>query len=100
MYSGFEIFGDPASFVVDAMGGITSQSGSGCVGSGQINVIDAGFNAYDVSLTLDVATCGAVSGLYDGLGLTDDDMAINDNNAFTFAVFTTDSVVVGSPNKP
>jgi len=100
VYSGFEIFGDPASFVVDAMGGITSQSGSGCVGSGQINVIDAGFNAYDVSLTLDVATCGAVSGLYDGLGLTDDDMAINDNNAFTFAVFTTDSVIVGSPNKP
>lgn len=97
VYSGFEIFGDPASFVVDVMGGITSQSGSGCVGSGQITIIDAGFNAYDVSLTLDVATCGAVSGLYDGLGLTDDDIATDD--VFSFAVFTTDSVIVASPTQ-
>ncbi len=92
----FDIFGDPGSFSVNANGVITVATLSGgCVGNGQISVIDAGFNAYDVSLTLDVATCGAVSGLYDGLGLTEDDVATDD--VFTFAVFTTDSVIVASP---
>ncbi len=91
VYPTFDIFGDPASFSVDANGVIFSQSTAGCVSNGQISIIDANFNAYDV--TLDVTLCGALNGMYDGLGLTLDRNATNDN--FTFSVFTSQSVING-----
>jgi len=96
VYSTFDLFGvgDPTSFAVNN-GVITVSSTSGCMGIGQITVKDANFNAYDV--TLDVTSCGAFNGMYGGLGLTDDDAATDD--VFTFAVFTTDSVIVASPTK-
>ncbi len=96
VYSTFDLFGvgDPTSFAVNN-GVITVSSTSGCMGIGQITVKDANFNAYDV--TLDVTSCGAFNGMYGGLGLTDDDAATDD--VFTFAVFTTDSVLVASPTK-
>ncbi len=95
VYSTFDIFGDPASFSVDADGVIFSQSTAGCVINGQISIIDANFNAYDV--TLDVTLCGALNGMYDGLGLTLDRNATNDN--FTFSVFTSQSVINGHATK-
>ncbi len=94
-YSSFDIFGDPASFSVDANGIITSQSNSGCVGNGQISIIDANFNAYNV--TLDVTSCGALDGMYDGLGLTQDNVTMDD--VFVFAVFTNQSTVIGAAEK-
>ena len=94
-YSSFDIFGDPASFSVDANGVITSQSNSGCVGNGQISIIDANFNAYNV--TLDVTSCGALDGMYDGLGLTQDNVTMDD--VFVFAVFTNQSTVIGAAEK-
>ena len=94
-YSSFDIFGDPASFSVDANGIITSQSNSGCVGNGQISIIDANFNAYNV--TLDVTSCGALDGMYDGLGITQDNVTMDD--VFVFAVFTNQSTVIGAAEK-
>ena len=94
-YSSFDIFGDPASFSVDANGIITSQSNSGCVANGQISIIDANFNAYNV--TLDVTSCGALDGMYDGLGLTQDNVTMDD--VFVFAVFTNQSTVIGAAEK-
>ena len=58
-------------------------------------IIDANFNAYDV--TLDVTSCGALDGMYDGLGLTQDANATDD--VFTFGVFTSQSVILGDPTK-
>lgn len=95
VYTTFDIFGDPASFVVDPDGTITSMSNAGCASNGQISIIDSDFNAYDV--TLDVAMCGALDGMYDGLGLTQDGNATDD--VFTFGVFTNQSVIVGDPTK-
>ncbi len=92
-YPTFDIFGDPASFSVDANGVIFSQSMS-CVINGQISIIDASFNAYDVAL--DVTGC-ALGGMYDGLGRTQDANATDD--VFTFDVFTNQSVLVGDPTK-
>ncbi len=90
-YSSFDIFGDPASFSVDAGGVITSQSNSGCVGNGQISIIDPNFNAYKV--TLDVTDCGALNGMYDGLGSMQDDADMDD--VFEFGVFTNHSTIIG-----
>ena len=90
-YPTFDIFGDPASFSVDASGAITSGSNSGCVGNGQISIINANFNAYDV--TLNVTSCGALDGMYNGLGLTLDRNATDDN--FTFGVYTSQAVIIG-----
>lgn len=94
-YSTFDIFGDPASFSVDAGGAITSQSNSGCVANGQISIIDANFNAYDV--TLDVSSCGGLNGMYDGLGVTQDENATDD--VFVFGVFTSQSMIAGEAVK-
>jgi hypothetical protein len=98
VYSTFDFpnrFGDPASFSVDANGVIFSQSTAGCVSNGQISIIDANFNAYDV--TLDVTLCGALNGMYDGLGLTLDENATD--NHLTFCVFTSQSVINGHATK-
>jgi hypothetical protein len=95
-YSSFDLFGvgDLTSFSVNN-GVITSASMSGCVGNGQITIIDAAFNAYDVAL--DVTSCGVFNGMYDGLGVTADAAATDDG--FNFAVFTTSSVIFGAPTK-
>ena len=84
-----------ASFSVDAGGVITSQSNSGCVSNGQISIIDPNFNAYKV--TLDVTDCGALDGMYDGLGSTQDDVAMDD--VFEFSVFTNHSTIIGVAEK-
>ena len=94
-YSSFDIFGDPASFAVDAAGTLTSQSNSGCVANGQISIIDVNFNTYDVSL--DVSSCGGLNGMYDGLGVTQDENATDD--VFIFAAFTVQSLIAGQAIK-
>ncbi len=94
-YPTFDIFGDPGSFSVNANGVITVATNSTCVGNGQITIIDANFNAYDVML--DLTSCGTLDGMYNGLGLTDDQNATDD--VFSFAVFTATSVITGDPTK-
>ena len=95
VYTTFDIFGDPSSFTIDAAGVITGQSNSGCVLNGQVAIIDATFNTYDVSL--DAATCGALDGTYAGLGTSQDNVAMDDT--FVFAVFTAQSAIVGVAEK-
>ena len=91
-YTDFDIFGEASSFTIDAAGAITGQSLSGCVLNGQVTIIDAGFNAYDVQL--DVSSCGALNGSYDGLGVTQDDADPDDT--FVFAAFNADGTLVGA----
>ncbi len=95
VYTSFDIFGDMSSFVIDANGVITGQSNAGCVLNGQVTIIDAAFNAYNV--TLDVASCGGLEGMYDGLGSSQDSAAMDD--LFVFAVFTTQTAIVGVAEK-
>jgi hypothetical protein len=95
VYTSFDLFGDPSSFTIDATGAISGQSNTGCVINGQVTSLDAGLNSYDV--TLDVASCGGLNGLYDGLGLTQDAVAMND--LFVFAVFTPQSTIIGEAEK-
>jgi len=95
VYTTFSIFGSDSSFTIDATGVISGQSAAGCVLSGQVNAIDALFNAYDVQL--DVASCGGMNGTYDGLGLTVDEAATDDR--FVFPVFTNQDIVVGVADK-
>ena len=90
-YSTFDLYGDPASFAIDANGSITSQSNSGCVLNGQVNIIDAEFNSYDVAL--DVSNCAGFDGSYDGLATVQDENAANDT--FIFVVFSMDTVIIG-----
>ncbi len=95
VYTTFDIFGDPSSFTIDAAGDITGQSNSGCVLNGQVLIIDPLFNTYDVSL--DVANCGALDGMYAGLGTSQDDIVMDDT--FVFAVFTSQTAIVGVAEK-
>lgn len=94
-YTSFDIFGDPSSFAIDANGAISAQSESGCVANGQVTIVAAAFNAYNVSL--EVSNCAGLDGLYDGLGITQDSNATNDE--FPFAVFETQTVILGAPVK-
>lgn len=95
VYTSFDIYGDPSSFAIDAAGAITAQSNSGCVANGQVTIIDPLFNAYDVSF--DLSSCAGLDGSYDGLGITQDGNATDDE--FPFAVFTGQTAIVGDPVK-
>ncbi len=94
-YATFDLNGDPSSFVIDAAGVISGGSNANCVLSGQVSIIDAAFNAYDVAF--DLANCTGVSaglnGMYNGLGFTADDQGTDD--VFVFAVFDADGTIVG-----
>jgi hypothetical protein len=92
MYTMFDLFGDMSSFNIDATGVISGQSATGCVLSGQVSVIDAAANVYDVNLIADAATCGALSGSYDGLGTSQDEDVADDS--FIFAVFVDGQLMI------
>ncbi len=98
MYTTAEILGDMSSFTIAANGDISGQTASSCVLSGKVSVIDAAANTYDVNLVADAATCGALSGNYNGLGTSQDANATDD--AFIFAVFVDGvSMIVGEAIK-
>ena len=85
VYSTAQIFGGATGFTIDAAGVISGQTAAACVLSGQVSIIDATANEYDVNLVADAATCGASAGNYDGLGTTTDENAMDDQ--FIFLVF-------------
>ena len=91
VYSSFDIFGDPSSLTIDAGGVLDGQSAASCSLAGQVSIIDAMFNAYD--LQIDVTSCGGLNGTYDGLGLTDDTSVTDDT--FVFGVFTDQTSIFG-----
>ena len=95
VYTTFDIFGDTSSFAIDANGAISAQSNSGCIANGQVTIINAIFNAYDLSL--DVTNCAGLDGSYDGLGITQDMNATDDE--FLFGVFTSQTAIIGAPVK-
>lgn len=86
-YLTFDIFGDLSTFDVDATGAISGTSGAGCLLSGQLDVLDATVNVYDVSITVTDASglCGVAAGAYVGFGVTQDENATDD--AFVFGAF-------------
>jgi len=92
VYQTFDIYGDSSSFIIDASGVISGNSVALCALTGQVTIIDAAFNAYDVAL--DLANCGGLDGNYSGLGVTQDDLGTDDQ--FAFAVFTAQNTVVGA----
>ena len=98
MYTTSEVFGEMSSFDIDAGGAISGQTASGCFLSGQVLVLDVAANIYDVNLVADAATCGALSGSYDGLGTSQDEIVMDDS--FVFAVFVdTQRMTVGQALK-
>ena len=92
MYSTADILGEMSAFAIDAAGTISGATASGCMLTGQVSVIDAAANTYDVNLVANAATCGALSGVYDGLGSSQDANATDD--AFIFAVFVDGQLMI------
>ncbi len=99
VYTDLDIFGDMFSLTIDGAGMISGLSlATGCVLSGLVAVIDAAANTYDVNLVADAATCGALSGDYNGLGTIQDENATDDT--FIFAVFVDGvSMIIGQAVK-
>lgn len=91
-YATAELNGDMAAFDIDAAGVISGQTATGCILSGQVSVIDATTNVYDVNLITDPATCVGLSGNYDGLGSSQDDLVMDDT--FIFAVFVNGQLMI------
>ena len=84
VYSSVEINGDSSSLSIDAGGVMLGQTAAGCNLNGQVSIIDAMFNAYDVQLI--VTGCAGLDGTYDGLGVSQDEVAMDDS--FVFVVST------------
>ena len=94
-YSVFDIYGDPASFAIDSNGALFSQTASGCVGNGQVGVVNPQFNGYTVNVT--VSNCLGLNGSYQGFAVTTDSGGTN--NVFLFAAFNNLAAIVGAPLK-
>ena len=99
VYSSFNLFGDTSSLTIDDMGVIAGASNELCVLSGQVSIIDATFNAYDV--TMDLANCtgtrAGFDGTYNGLGFTADDVGTDD--VFIIIVFNAEYTLGGEAKK-
>ena len=91
----FDIYEDPATLDIDGTGAISGTSADACILSGQVSIIDAAFNTYDVALDLTGCLGGSagLDGMYNGLGFTADDQGTDD--VFVFAVFDADGTIVG-----
>ncbi len=97
VYPTFDIFGEVSAFTIDAAGVISGQSVN-CLLAGQVTIIDAVFNAYDVSLTVtNSVACAVGAGTYNGLGSSVDNVGMDD--AFVFAAFTADMAIAGQAVK-
>lgn len=80
-YTSFDIFGDASSFDIDQAGAISGTSAAGCTLLGQVSIIDASVNAYDVMISVvdgGGGTCEIPDGEYNGLGITQDGAATDD----------------------
>ena len=98
VYATAEILGEMSAFAIDAAGVISAATATGCMITGQVSIIDATTNAYDVNLVADAATCGGLAGDYDGLGSSQDEAVMDDS--FIFAVFVDgQSMIVGDAVK-
>ncbi len=98
VYTMVDILGGMAAFAIDATGVISGATATACVLSGQVSIIDATANEYDVNLVADAATCGAAAGNYNGLGTTQDQNATDDE--FIFLVFVDgQSMILGQAIK-
>ena len=95
-YAVFDVFGDPASFSVDANGALFSQTASGCVGNGQVSVVNPQFNGYNISVN--VSNCPGLNGSYTGLGVMTD-AGSGTNNVFLFGIFNTLAAILGATLK-
>jgi hypothetical protein len=95
-----DILGDASTFDVDVAGAISGVSGDGCMLMGDVIVMDAAVNAYDLAITVtDGGNCGVPAGDYIGLGAIQDDLVMDDN--FVFAVFVDGvSMIVGDVDRP
>jgi len=97
VYTTFEFLSDPSSFTIDAAGVISGQSAN-CMFDGQVSIIDAMFNVYDVSVNVtDIANCPVADGTYNGLGLSTDDLAMDDG--FAWVSFDAAGAVGGEATK-
>jgi hypothetical protein len=80
-WTAYDDFGVPAAtFTFDALGQFNGQNVSGCVSSGQISIIDASYNVYDVAST--ITNC-FIAGDYSGLAIIGDLNATNDAMVLT-----------------
>jgi hypothetical protein len=92
-YTSFDIFGDPASLSIDANGAVFSQSASGCVGNGQVRVLEPQLNGYAFDLTL--GNCAGLDGEYLGLAAVTDFSWSNGTTNLLIAIFNTSNSIVG-----
>jgi hypothetical protein len=96
----FDILGDASTFDVDEAGAISGISDNACMLMGDVTVMDATVNVYDVAITvIDGGECADPAGDYVGLGAIQDDVDVDDN--FVFAVFVDGvSMIVGDVDRP
>ena len=84
--------GDLGTLTIGPQGGLGGLMLSGCIFSGQVQIFDPLANAYDVSFSL--SNCGLLDGSYDGLGMTDATVLVDDT--FNFTVSNSTNGLVGS----
>jgi hypothetical protein len=76
VWTGYDDVGNPeVTFTIAADGSFSGQNAQGCTSSGQLTVVDAAYNLYEVQSQ--VANC-AIAGSYSGLAFLGDVIGMND----------------------
>ena len=69
------------SITIDSAGRMDAQDAAGCLYSGDVSIINASYNAYDLDLT--VTSCGNFDGVYSGLAVVADTDAPDDTLVYS-----------------
>ncbi len=78
------------SMTIDSAGRVDGQDAAGCLYSGDVTIINASYNAYNLSMA--VSNCGDLDGTYSGLAVvadaagTDDLLIYSVDNASSFII--------------
>ena len=76
VWTAYDDFGNPVlTFTIDANGGFTGQNLLGCTSIGQLSVVDAAFNVYEIQS--EISNC-PLAGSYSGLAFLADLAGLND----------------------
>jgi hypothetical protein len=96
-YLTFAIFDEAASLSIDADGSLFSQSASGCVLSGHVDLIDSRYNAYSAEATM--ASCSGLDGAYAGFAFMNEYSLDNGIDQLLIMLFNTAGFISGEARK-
>jgi hypothetical protein len=98
VYGKANLFGKEASLVIDRNGTLLSQTASGCLGNGELEVVDPALNGYRI--VMEITGCPGLDGEYEGLAFVLDFQWVNGYDVVLLLGFNATGFLWGEASKP